>query len=206
MSVSGLRSGRLVRGPGRKAVENRGERSLKRGPTDLDVLTSGRTGSRGRSSSGEGHCPVNIQCLAPLHHAKHLGIVPRTPMAEPEATPAELDEIVMDTDDQDAVSEAFERGCAQMRATLNRTKARVLSATGGAVEMKARTEDTSCYWQTFVRLCSGNSEQVRNELTLWRINKNDIETGELGSPGSNGQMSERGCKSASLQQSRQADG
>ena len=75
-------------------MENRGERNLKRGPTDLDVLTSGRTRSRGRSSSGEGHCPVNIQCLAPLHHAKHLGFVPRTPMAEPEATPAELDEEV----------------------------------------------------------------------------------------------------------------
>ena len=121
MSVSDLRSGRLVRGPGRKAVENRGERSLKRGPTDLDVLiTSGRTGSRGRSSSGEGHCPVNIQCLAPLHHGNYLGIVPRTPMAEPEATPAELDEGVMDMDDQHAVAEAFERGCAQMRATLNR--------------------------------------------------------------------------------------
>ena len=67
-------------------------------------------------------------------------------MAEPEAMPAELDEKVMDMDDQDAIGAAFERGCAQMRATLNRTKARVLSATGGAVEMKARTEDTSCYW------------------------------------------------------------
>ena len=100
-------------------------------------------------------------------------------MAEPEATPAELDDAVMDMDDQEAVASAFERSCAQMRLTLNRTKARVLSATGGAVEMKARTEDISCYWQTFVRLCSGNSEQVRNELTLWRINKNDIETGEL---------------------------
>ena len=55
-------------------------------------------------------------------------------MAEPEATPAELDEIVMDTDDQDAVSEAFERGCAQMRATLNRTKARVLSGLGWATQ------------------------------------------------------------------------
>ena len=29
---------------------------------------------------------------------------------------------------------------------------------------------------------------------------------QLSSPGSNGRMSERGCKSASLQQSRQADG
>ena len=73
-------------------------------------------------------------------------------MAEPEATPAELDDAVMDMDDQEAVASAFERSCAQMRLTLNRTKARVLSATGGAVEMKARTEDTSCYWHTFVRL------------------------------------------------------
>ena len=72
----------------------------------------------------------------------------------------------MDMDDQEAVASAFERSCAQMRLTLNRTKARVLSATGGTVEMEARTEDTCCYWQTFVRLCSGNSEQVRNELTL----------------------------------------
>ena len=47
-------------------------------------------------------------------------------MAEPEATPAELDEEVMDMDDQEAVAEAFERGKAQMRLALNRTKARVL--------------------------------------------------------------------------------
>ena len=85
----------------------------------------------------------------------------------------------MDMDDQSAVSAAFERSKAQMRLTLNRIKARVVSATGGAVEMNARTEDPSCYWHTFVRLCSSSSEQVRNELILWRINKNDIETGEL---------------------------
>ena len=60
-------------------------------------------------------------------------------MAEPEATPAELDEEVMDMDDQEAVGAAFERGCAQMRATLNRTKARVMSATGGAVETSLST-------------------------------------------------------------------
>ena len=91
-------------------------------------------------------------------------------MAEPEATPAELDDAVMDMDDQEAVASAFERSCAQMRLTLNRTKARVMSATGGAVEMKARTDDPSCYCQAHVRLCPSSFEQVRDELTFWRLN------------------------------------